>query len=204
MDDVENLVRTALRDNAALITQDSLRNTSPPTARQPKTRSTVLVAAAFVLAVGGITTAVTLRGNDGLGQLWGTRVEGPAYVGFRWNMLKADGYEVPADLGASMSFFRTGDFRMRDGVNTMFGRHDAAATSVRLRDIGRTSALYTGSDPMRRAVIDAMDELSLQEARVSITGDRLVITTNTHEMILTRGEPVTGPGSPMNSGVRSR
>lgn len=192
MDDVEDLVRTALRDNAAPITQDSLRQPDPPAARRPRTRSAALVAAAFVLAAGGITTAIALRADSGL--QWGTQA--PAYAGFRWDLRNVDSHEVPADLGASLTFARGGDFRMRDGVNAMFGHYDGTPTSVRLRDVGRTLAAYAGDDPMRRAVIDAMDELSLREAQVSLTQDRLVVITNTHQMTFVRGEPATGRNTP--------
>lgn len=191
MDEVEDAVRTALRDNAALITQDSLRHTAPPAARPRKGRSAVLVAAAFVLAAGGVTTAVTLRGGDGPGHQWGVEAGSPAYVGFHWNLRKVGEYDVPPDLRASASFLPGGDFRLFDGTNSMFGRYEATTTSVRLRDVGRTFALYAGNDPVRRAVIAAMDELTVQEARVSVSADRLVVTTKSHEMVFARGDVAT-------------
>ncbi len=189
MDEVEDRVRTALRDNAALITQDSLRHNAPRAARQPRTRSAVLVAAAFVLAAGGVTAAISLRGNDSPGLQWGA--ETPAYAGFRWHLRTVGDHEVPADLGASASFRPGGDFQLSDGTNSMFGHYDATATSVRLRDVGRTFALYAGDDPVRLAVIAAMDELTAREARVSVSKDRLVVTTDSHELVFTRGEAVT-------------
>lgn len=184
MDEVEDLVRTALRDNAALITQDSLRRPAPP-ARRPRTRQALLVAAAFILAAGGITTAIAL----GADPHWGTQSLAPAYTGFRWDLRTVDSHEVPADLGASLSFDRDGRILMRDGVNSMFGHYDTTTNSVRLRDVGRTHALYVGDDPMRLAVIGAMDEMTVQEVEASVTGDQLTIHTNTHKMVFARFHP---------------
>jgi heat shock protein HslJ len=189
MDEVEDMVRTALRDNAAPITQDSLRHPVPPAARRPRTRQALLVAAAFVLAAGGITTAITLSPGDG--PHWGAQSLAPAYAGFRWNLRKVDSYEVPADLNASLSFDLDGSFRTYDGVNSMFGHYDATATSARARDVGRTYALYIGADPMRQAVIAAMDELTVVEVETSVTGDQLTVHARSHMMVFTRGGPDT-------------
>ncbi|MGW6930016.1 META domain-containing protein [Lentzea sp. NPDC054927] len=194
MDDVEDLVRTALRDNAAQITQDSLRHNAPPAQRKPATRSALLVAAAFVVAAGGVTAAVTF-GGDGLH--WGS--DAPAYAGSRWNLQSVGGTEVPADLGAYVSFTRGDDFRAHDGVNAMTGHYDGTPTSVRPRDISVTTALYAGDDPVRKAVISAMDELRAQGAQVSVAADQLVVRTGTQEMVFTRGGPATGRGTPVPS-----
>jgi heat shock protein HslJ len=183
MDGLDDLVRTALKDDAALITQDSLRHPAASAARPRRVRSALLAAAVLVLAAGGITTAIALRADHG--SHWGAQ----AWAGFRWDLRTVDSHEVPADLGASASFSRAGDVQLRDGINSMSGRYDATATSVRLRDVGTTFALYAGDDPTRKAVIDAMRELTSQDAQVSLTGERLTISTNTHRMVLTRGEP---------------
>lgn len=194
MDDVEDLVRTALRDNAAQITQESLRHNAPPAQRKPARRSALLVAAAFVVAAGGVTAAVTL-GGDGLH--WGA--EAPAYAGSRWNLRTVGGAEVPADLGAYVSFTRGDDFRGHDGVNSVVGQYDGTPTSVRPRDLTLTTALYAGDDPVRKAVIAAMDELRTRGAQVSVTADRLVVRTSAQEMVFTRGGPATGRGTPVPS-----
>ena len=151
----EDVVRTALRENSAPITQDPLRHTA---AGRRKGRSAVLVAVAFVLAAGGITTAITL---GGAGQQSGVQAGTPAYAGFRWHLRKVDDHDVPAEVGASVSFLSGGDFRLSDGINAAFGRYDA------------------------------MDELTSQEAGIALSGDRLVITTASHEMVLSRGETAT-------------
>lgn len=194
MDDVEDLVRIALRDNAALITRDSLRYTAPRAPRKPATRSALLVAAAFVVAAGGVTAAVTLRGDD---QNWG--MEAPAYAGSRWDLRTVSGAEVPFDLGAYVSFGPGDDFRAFDGVNTMVGHYDAMTTSVRLRDVGTTTALYAGDDPVRKAVISAMNEWTSREAQFSITADQLTLKTGTQEMVFSRGGPATDRGTPIPS-----
>lgn len=191
MDDVEDLVRTALRDNAALITQDSLRNTAAPAPRKSATRSALLVAAAFVVAAGGVTAAVTLRDDN---QHWGT--EAPAYAGSRWELRTVGGAEVPADLGAFVSFTRGDDFRSYDGVNSMVGHYDATQNSVLLRDIALTYAAYAGDDPVRKAVISAMNEFLVRGAQLSVTSDQLVVRTTAQEMVFTRSGPATGNGTP--------
>lgn len=194
MDDVEDLVRTALRDNAALITPDSLRRNAPPAPRRHAARPALLVAAAFVVAAGGVTATVTLRGD---GQHWGT--EAPAYAGSRWNLRTVGGAEVPADLGAYASFGPGDDFRAFDGTNSMTGRYDALTTAVRLRDVGATTALYAGDDPVRKAVISAMNEWTAREAQVSVTADQLVVRTGKQEMVFSRGGPAADRGTPVPS-----
>lgn len=194
MDDVEDLVRTALRDNAALITRDSLRPAVPPAPRKPSTRPALLVAAAFVVAAGSVTAAVALRADD---LNWGT--EAPAYVGSRWNLRTVAGAEVPSDLGAYASFGPGDDFQAFDGINTMVGHYDATTTSVRLRDVGTTTALYADDDPVRKAVISAMSEWTSREVQVSVTGDQLVLNTGAHQMVFSRGGPATGRGMPVPS-----
>ncbi|MFD4676381.1 META domain-containing protein [Lentzea sp. NPDC058450] len=183
MDGIEDVVRTALRDNAALVTRESLRHSAPAARRAPRTRGAVLAAAVFVLAAGGITTAVTMVG-DAPGQQWG--VEGPGYAGHRWDLRGVDGRAVPGEVDASATFRADGSFQLSDGTNSMFGRYEGTASSMRLLDVGRTYALYTGDDPVRLAVIAAMNELTSRNAGVSVSGDRLVVTTGAHEMTFVR------------------
>lgn len=200
MDNTEELLRSALKENAAAITPDSLRHRGPVTLRPSRIRSVAVVAAAFVVAAGVVTGAAVLNGRDG-GQMVGAESRQDAYVGYQWRLRSVAKdqveHEVPAEVGATVSFYSNGDVVMQDGVNALFGRYEGSAAALQLRDVGRTYAVYGGDDPVRLMVIDAVHGLTSGTMRLSTADDRLTITTATHLLVLDRGDALPdGPSAP--------
>jgi heat shock protein HslJ len=211
MDDVEQLVRGALRDRAAEITPATLHNHDLRPARRRSRAMPVMLATACFVAV-AITVPVTLfvlRGGNP-DDVAGSSPTGPysgppGYAGYRWLLtsVQANGqrFPVPPDIPASASFFPDGTVVFQDNVNALSGRYDAGADGFSVHDVGTTFVLYAGDDPVQKMVISAVGALaSGQAVQANLSGTHLVLATPDYTMSFQRSVAIeTGTAGPSPS-----
>ncbi|KAA2262630.1 hypothetical protein F0L68_12060 [Solihabitans fulvus] len=172
-DELEQLVRGTLRRQAAEITQDSLRHHDIRPVRRSRVAPVLLVLACVVaVAVGSV---LIYQGHTA--SPLGTP---PGYVGYQWRLTEVATGEantvVSQDIRATASFFPDGTVVLVDSVNALTGRYDGTATGFGVRGIGTTLALYDGRDPVRLAVVTAVDDLaSGQHVDAAVLGETLTL-----------------------------
>jgi heat shock protein HslJ len=178
----DDLIAKALRDRAATVTQANLERpdlVTGPTGGERTWRrwaprpSTLLAAAASVLAVPAIVLAVTALRGGGEHQNPASGGDPATLTGVRWQLAgvrsATKSYPVPTNYRAEFRFDKNGYLSGLDGLNALAGTYRTAGNKLTIRVTAAGTAGGTGTFPALEAMSSTYTPTSLNDDSVTST-----------------------------------
>ena len=159
--ELEDEIRTALRESAESVTRARLRYADGPRDRVRRRAAlyAALAAAAVVVAIAiGASLWTANRASTPAG---GTGADTLAGTG--WRLVSVTGphgtIAIPGELAAGVQFPLGGRFVAEDGVNAYSGGYRADSTGIFISDVSGSAAGYVGADSVQLAAIEGIQAL---------------------------------------------
>ena len=205
----------ALRSRSAEITESTLRRPRlgarvERPAQRRRFVPALAAACVVVIVAGGLAgRAILDRAGHGQHEPVGTAA---AYLGRQWRLvsLREGGktVTVPASYGATVAFGDDGSLLMSDSVNALSGPFTVTADGFSTHSMSSTAVGYAGRDPVRLAVVRAIDAIAFRAdgvdqpvpVRAAVSGAQLLLTAGGYPMAFALVGPApvshTAPATP--------